>query len=193
MKKNVREKRYIEGIERAGSKEFVTLTNSDTGEIEYQFWREIRKKPSGRPPEKTRSPDFAKLYLRNWRDIVKKKKLATHEAGFFLFLVACFLDYESNFLVHPETGKNVSAREIAEYLDMDREHVREMLNRLHEKGVIAILSLGKGNPNHYVLNTNLVFRGQKIKNMAEHERFNDSPLELPLTVKYVERSKKEDG
>lgn len=190
---NVRERRYFEHVERHGTREIVTLTDYETGEIIHQFWRETKQRPTGRPPDRGRSPDFAKFYLRNWRDVVKKKKLATNEAGFFLFLVACFLDYESNFLVHPETGKNVSAREIAEYLDMDREHVREMLNRLHEKGVIAILSLGKGNPNHYVLNTNLVFRGQKIKNMAEHERFNDSPLELPLTVKYVERSKKEDG
>lgn len=177
--------------ERAGANEHVVISDAETGEIFDAFWRVRMKSPPGRPPEKARTPDFYKVYATNWRYLVRKKSLSLNEIGFF-FSLLMFLGYESNFLVHPKTGKNVSGREIAEELWMDVGYTLDLLKRLQEKGLLAAVTIGRGYPNHYILNTNVVFKGNRIKNMGEHERFIDSPLGLPVTVHYKER-KEGDG
>jgi len=188
--RNVTEITALVGRERVNGKEYVIIANRDTGEVLDEFWNTRTKKPLGRPPKKPKD-DFVKVYTRNWSYVVKKKKLSLNEAGFFFSLLA-FLDWESNFLVNPETGGNTSGREIAKVLGMDQDDVNEYMERLNKKGLVAIVKLGHGRPNHFILNTNLVFRGKHMKNLSEHERFNDSPLELPVVVKYTERSEKRD-
>ena len=188
---NVQKREVFVSSERTGSKEYITISDVETGEVIDAYWRERRNRPSGRPPDKAKSPDFYKVYSTNWKYILKKKNLSLNEIGFF-FSLLMFVEYESNFLVHPKTRKNVSCREIAEVLGMDKMNVNELLKRLQEKGLLAAVTIGRGYPNHYILNTNIVFKGNKIKNPSEHERFNDSPLELPIVVKYTERSEKRD-
>lgn len=188
MNKSISEAVYKVIKERIGTKEFVQLVNAETGEIEYALWNEQKKKPTGRPPERTKTPEFFKVYRTNWMDIVLKKRLTLAEIGFFMSLLV-FVDWESNFLVHPKTKENLSAREIADLLGIDHSNVLEYLSRLNKKGIIAILNVGgKGCPNHYLLNSNLVFRGIKAKDLNEIERFNkDCPYIPPVKVNYEPR------
>lgn len=188
---NVEKREVFVSREKAGTKEHVVITDVETGEIIDQFWTERRKKPSGRPPKKEYNLySFYKVYEINWKSLinrmVKRKGLSFNEIGFFVCLFV-FLDYESNFLVNPKTKKNLSGREIAEHLGVDHKFANEMLNRLREKGLLAVVATGKGNPNHYILNTNVVFKGNKIRNISEHDRFVGSTLGLPVDVIYEER------
>ncbi len=182
---NVRQRQVLIGHERVGTKEYVTITDSETGEIIDGFWRERREKPSGRPPERQRVR-FFKVYEKNWADIIDKKKLTFQEVGVFMTLLR-FIDWESNFLVHPKTGKNLSGREIAELLGVDKNRMNDYLNRLNDKGLLAIIKRGRGAPNHYILNTNVVFKGNMIREINEHNVFDSCAYEPVVRIKYKER------
>jgi hypothetical protein len=98
-----------------------------------------------------------------------------------------FLDWESNYLVHPRTGKNLSINEMAALLKTDRTALTEKLDKLQEKGLVAAVKTGKGYPSHYIINSHIMFKGNKIKDLNDHERFNkDCPYNPPVAVKYNE-------
>lgn len=167
------------------------IVNSDTGEVVSRKFIKESDLPSGRKPE-ARQPHFYKLYSTNWKDIVKKKHLTPYEAGVF-FMVLSFVGWESNFLVHPKTGQNLNCSQLADLLSIERKQLFDTMQTLNRKGLIAIVKCGDGNSNHYMLNSNVVFWGSKIKDTSEHSRFiKDCPLELPIELKYKERNNGDD-
>lgn len=180
--------------EKTGSKEYVEIVDAKTGELVGSFWKAYIKKPPGRPQAK--SPrvsrvQFCKVYTTNWNDIIDKKSLSLTEIGFFMSLMR-FVNWESNFLVHPRTKQNLNASSIAELLKIDRGSVFIYLERLNKKGMLCVVKCGDGYPNHYILNSNILFRGNKIKDMSEHRRFlEDCPYQPPVAIKYVEKFKAE--
>jgi hypothetical protein len=175
--------------ETRSGKTFTTITNLDTKEEIDSFWTEQRRNPSGRPPD-GKQPHFYKLYKTNWNEIVKRKHLQPYEAGVF-FMVLSFVGWESNFIIHPKTGANLNCSQLADLLDIERMQLANTMQALNRKGLIAIVKCGDGNSNHYMLNSNVVFWGSKIKDVSEHSRFiKDCPLELPIELKYKEREPK---
>lgn len=189
---SVVKKEVLIGSEKTPNKEFITITDIETGEILDQYWRERRKTPSGRPPgNEGKQPNFYRVYCTNWADIIDKKKLSFAEIGVLMSLMR-FVDWESNFLVHPYTRKNLSLQEIANLLKAERKNLIVHMESLHKKGLIAVLKCGgNGFPNHYILNTNVLFKGNKIKDINEHKRFTqDCAYEPPIKVKYKEREGK---
>lgn len=179
------EKKVMVSSERVNGKEFVQITDVETGEIIDQYWHSrTNNAKQGRTPKK---PEFFKVYRANWLDIVLKKKLTISETGFLMSLMA-FVDWESNFLVHPKTHKNLSCRNIADLLDIDKNQALEYMDKLNKKGLIAIVKFGEGYPNHYIINTNVLFRGSCIKDINEHDRFmRDCPYEPVTEIKYKQR------
>ena len=174
-------------IEHHGTKRFVRVIDIETGEVLSQHWDEQRKAPSGRPPDSAKKPHFYRVYCTNWADLIDKKRLTFVEVGVLMSLLR-FTDWESNFLVHPRTGKNLSASEIAGLLKTDRAGLMKHLEALHRKGLLAIVKCGgNGYANHYILNSHVVFKGSRMKDLNEHERFSkDCPYEPPLRVRYKE-------
>lgn len=179
------QKNVIVSSERVNGKEFIQITDTDTGEVIDQYWHNRSNKPTHGYTGK--KPDFFKVYRTNWLDIVLKKKLEIDEIGFLMAIMA-FIDWESNFLVHPKTRKNLSCRNIADLLRIDKNYTLECMNKLNKKGLIAVVKFGDGYPNHYIVNTNVLFRGSKIKDMNEYNRFaQDCPYQPVVDVKYKQR------
>jgi len=185
---SVTKKEVLVGSEKTPNKEFITITDIETGEILDQFWRERRKKPSGRPPDGGKQPNFYRVYCTNWADVIDRKRLTFSEIGVLMSLMR-FVDWESNFLIHPITRQNLSCQEIAKLLNTERNRLNEHMEVLHKKGLLAIVKCGgNGFPNHYILNTNILFKGNRIKDVNEHKRFiKDCAYEPPVKVKYKER------
>jgi len=172
------------GTEKTGNKEHVTITDIETGEIINSFWRERRKAPSGRPAE-GKKPHFYRVYCSNWNDIIDKKRLSFAEIGVLMSLMR-FVDWESNFLIHPRTGNNLNASEIAKLLKKDRGSLDEHIKRLYDKGLVSIVKCGgSGYENHYILNSHILFKGNKMKDLNEHQRFSkDCPYQPPVPIRY---------
>lgn len=180
----VRKEVYI-GREKTGSKEYVTITDVETGDLIDGFWRVRRTQKQMEHAHKIRAR-FIKLYEKNWTDIVRRKRLDPYDTGIFVMLT-CFMDWESNYLVHPDTRHNLSCSELADLLGVSRTHLHECLERLNAKGLVAIVKRGTGAPNHYLLNTNVVFKGSKIKDINEHQVFEKCAYEPAERIKYRER------
>lgn len=190
--KSVQEKRVVIGKERAGKREFVTVTDAETDEPIGSFWREDRRSPSGRPPGRTNAR-FTKIYDSNLAYLVDKKCLTNTEFG-VLFKILRFLDWESNYLVHPETGENMSGAELARWLQEDRSDFVETLERLNKKGLLSIVKRGgPGYANHFILNTNLLFRGNHIRDIRQTDHFRGDACQFkaPVTIRHKERPKTE--
>ncbi len=187
----IQKKEVIISTEQVGANERIHITDAETGEIIDQFWRERRSGLSGRPSEKKKRPHFMKLYRTNWRDIVKKKRLHPYEAGVF-FMCLAFVGWESNFLIHPKTGKNLSCSGLAELIGVHRNQLQPTMESLNRKGLVAVVKTGHGQANHYLLNSNVVFWGSHVKDTSEHDIFGqDCPYSPPVELKYHER--KRDG
>lgn len=181
----VEEKSVVVSTERVSGKEFVSIVDKSTGEVIDQYWHNRSNSP--KTGYTGRKPEFYKVYKTNWQDIVLKKKLDISEIGFLMSVMA-FVDWESNFLVHPKTRANLSCRDIAELLNMSPNHTKDYMDRLNSKGLIAIVKCGQGYPNHYIINTNILFRGNKMKDINEHNRFmQDCPYTPPVDIKYKQR------
>lgn len=181
----VEEKSVVVSSERVKGKEFISIVDKDTGEIIDQYWHNRSNSPNR--GYTGRKPEFYKVYRTNWQDIIMKKRLTLNEVGFLMSVMA-FAGWESNFLVHPKTGVNLSCRDIAELLHMTAEEVSDYMERLTSKGLIAVVKCGQGYPNHYIINTNVLFRGSKMKDLNEHNRFTqDCPYAAPVEIKYKQR------
>jgi hypothetical protein len=173
-----------------GAKELTRIIDLETGEIINEYWNSRTKSPLGRPAGSTgKGPHFYRVYCSNWADIIDKKRLSFIEIGVLMSLMR-FVDWESNFLVHPVTGKNLNASELAKLLKTSDSHLPTYLDALHKKGLLSVVKCGgNGYPNHYILNSHILFKGNKMKDLNEHERFNkDCPYQPPATVKYRERA-----
>lgn len=168
----------------------TNVYDAETGERYGGRWEGQLRRTPGRPRGKTErddKPEFFRVYCANWADIVDKKKLSFVEAGVFMSLLR-FVDWQSNWLVHPKTNRNLNASEIAGLLKTDRSSISDHLKRLHDKGMIAAVSTGKGGENHYLLNSHLVFKGKRIQNVNEHDRFckDNHPYRPARPIKYTE-------
>jgi len=187
LKKNIVKREVYIGKEKAGAKEYQVITDVKTGEVLSEHWIEKRKKPSGRPPG-GKKHSFYRVYCKNWSDIIDRKHLTLTEVGVLMSLMR-FVDWESNFLVHPRTGRNANASELAQMLKIDRADLLKYLDRLHTKGMLSVVKIGgNGYPNHYILNSHILFKGNKMKDINEHYRFDkDCPYEPPSPIKYKQR------
>ena len=64
--KNVKQRNVIVSSAKAGSKEFFTITDIETGEILSQYWQQT-KSGEYRPPPNGKQPNFYKVYATNWQ------------------------------------------------------------------------------------------------------------------------------
>lgn len=174
-----------------GKKTITRVIDAMSGEIISVTHTEQKQgEPQNR--SKLKQAYFYKLYATNWQDIVKKKRLTFTEIGLFMSLVA-FLDWESQFLIDPYTGKNLSCSKIATILSTDRAHVSEIMDRLCDKGLISKVMRGSGCSCHFMLNSNVVHFGKYMKDLRHVEVFKDCKYNAPTDVKYSQPpSKKTD-
>ncbi|MFX4303010.1 hypothetical protein ACOJUR_12260 [Alicyclobacillus tolerans] len=184
---NVRKRHVIESVERAGNSEFHTLRDADTDEVIDQFWMRRQSKPSGRPAPRQKN-SFKKVYDANFDYLVDKGILSNAEFGVFMKLMR-FLDWESNYLIHPINGSNMTGSQIAKWINMDTHDLLEYMNRLNAKGLIMIVKRGgNGYANHYIYNVDIAFRGNKIKDIRQVDHFRgECPFHSPKKVKYKPR------
>lgn len=185
---SVSEKTVFISSEKSGSREFVTVTDKETGEVISQYWKQT-KSGGYTPPVQGKQPNFYKLYATNWQDIIQKKRLSFNEVGLFVSLLS-FLDWESPYVVHPETGKPLSCYAIAKLLQCDRKHIETILERLCDKGMVAKVNRGYGYSCHYMLNSNVVHFGKYMRDLNDHNNFSNCPYKPPVEVKYRESKKK---
>jgi len=190
MEKRVKAERkeVIFTSEMVGDNEHIFVTEPDTGELIKDYWRLSRDNLPKRPAPKTKNPHFKKLYATNLQDIIRKKKLTPYEAGVFLMCIA-FVGWESNFLVHPDTNNNLTCGDLSKLTGINQEQLRRTLEDLNAKGMVSIVKNGKGVASQYMLNSNIVFWGQKMKDVSEHDVFRDCTYEPPVKVQYKEREK----
>lgn len=167
------------------------IIDAETGEILHkqqrrQVW--LQKDESlvkfKRTQQKT-NVQFFMLYRTNWHDIILKKRLSFSEIGVLTSLLA-FIDWQSNFLVHPATKTLLNESTLAELLECEKKNLREHIARLNAKGLIAIVKSGAGYPNKYILNSNIAFFGRKMKDINEHKIFNDVAYVPKTPIKYEE-------
>lgn len=180
-----KETTVIIGEEPAGNgKTYRTIVDKDTGELIKGYWIEEKDTPTGRPPGKR--AHFLKFYRTNWLDIVLKKHLTPYETGVFSLLLA-FLDWQSPYIVHPNTGKNLNESELADLLKIDRAQLNTTIQVLCDKGMLKKVCGGKGRPNHFMINTNVAFYGNTIKDINDHITFvKDCVYKPTLEIKYKE-------
>lgn len=172
-------------------KKHVIITDAETGEVIKEYWTEDTDNPGGRPAG-GKKVHFMKLYKTNWLDIVMNKRLTPYETGIFSMLFA-FLDWQSPYIVHPKTHKNLNESELAELLQVDRAQLNVTLQSLCDKGMIKKVYGGCGRPNHFVLNTNVIFHGNSIKDANDHMTFIKDCSYKPLwrsNIKLLKRSRK---
>lgn len=168
-----------------GDDEHVFITDVESGELIKHYWRKAMDRLPGRP-KGGKKPHFLKLYHTNLQDIVRRKHLKPYMAGVF-FMAMAFVGWESNFLVHPDTGKNLTCSSLAKLIGINPDVLRGTLEQLNEKGLISIVKNGNGYSNNYMLNSNVVFWGQKIKDKSEHDAFSACNYKPPVKLKYEER------
>ena len=173
---------------RSGSKEFVEIKDAETDQIINQHW-EISKQGKYNGHQKGDGTRFFKVYATNWRDVVAKKRLSLVETGLFFSLLS-FLDWESPYLLHPDTHKLLSGSGIAHLIGHDRKHVDEILCRLVEKGMLAKVNCGIGHSCAYMLNSNLVHFGKYMKDLNDHYNFEKCSYEPVIKTMYHEQPKK---
>lgn len=175
-----------------GNKRYIL--DEETGEVLHEhtkteLWLQsgesaIKVKP-GRKRDKANSPEFIKLYRTNIIDIITAKKLSMVERGVFLSMLI-FIDWQSNYLVHPETKKVLNDSSLSRLIGYDRKALAEAAKSLNDKGLIIILKNGTGRGNSYMVNTNVVFNGRKIKDINEHKAFDNLSYTPRIKVKYHE-------
>lgn len=142
----------------------------------------------GCPPMKSKSSAyFIKLYKTNLMQIAsekaKEKKLDLNEAG-LLFMLLSISGWQTPYIVHPETKKNMSCSAIANFLELDRKNVHNLLERLISKGMLSKVVNGNGRANHYMINPNIAFWGKTIDDTNHLDVFKDGLYEPEIYIKY---------
>ena len=189
-----KERRIKEFVEKVGSAWKHEIVDLDTSEVLHLWWESHSSQSPGekrkyvRDGSNNRAVGFYKVYYENWAEIIDRKQLSFQEIGILMSLMR-FVNWESNYLVHPKTCKNLNLSDLARMLKASRSDLGDYIDRLHKKGLLSKVSTGgPGFPNHYILNSHIVFRGNKIKDMSEHNRFNqDCPYDPKKGINYKER------
>ena len=177
-----------------GNKRYVI--DEETGEVLHEHTRAeiwlqpgetaVKVKP-GRKRDKPSNPEFIKLYRTNIIDIITAKRLSMVERGVF-FSMLVFVDWQSNYLVHPETKRVLNDSSLSRLIGYERNALAEIAKKLNDKGLIIILKNGIGRGNSYMINTNIVFNGRKIKDINEHRAFDNLSYAPRIKVKYQEET-----
>lgn len=139
--------------------------------------------------EKGRQPWFFRIYRTNWMDLILRKRLSIHELGVLVALMT-FLDWESNYLVHPKTKELLSLNKLAELLQTNRDQLDKTIKSLNDKGLVAITSKGKGRGKAFQLNSHVLFYGEKFRDLNEHKVFDDCAYEPVVDKRYKQRETK---
>ncbi len=184
-------KEVIVDYKKSGSTTHQVITDAETGEVLDQKWITDNK---GKPGKKeNRGAYFVKLYKTNLIQIVsqkaKEKKLDLNEAG-LLFMLLALTGWQTPYIVHPETKKNMSCSEIADFLHLDRKNVGNLLDRLVNKGMVSKVVNGNGRANNYMINTNVAFWGKTINDTNHLDVFKNCPYIPDVTIKYRKTPKK---
>jgi hypothetical protein len=129
--------------------------------------------------------DFIKLYRENIIDVIRKKELSSGAFG-VLFLCVTFVDWQSNFLVHPDTRTPLSISGLEALTGFTRKTLSENLETLKQYGFISLLSRGNGRSPHILLNTNLAFRGKRINDINQVKHSNATSYAPSKIIKYKE-------
>ena len=184
-------KEVIVDYKKSGNTIHQVITDAETGEVLDQKWITDNK---GKPGKKeNRGAYFVKLYKTNLIQIVsqkaKEKKLDLNEAG-LLFMLLALAGWQTPYIVHPETKKNMSCSEIADFLHLDRKNVGNLLDRLVNKGMVSKVVNGNGRANNYMINTNVAFWGKTINDTNHLDVFKNCPYIPDVTIKYRKTPKK---
>lgn len=134
-----------------------------------------------------KEPYFYRVYRANWDDIVRKKRLTMTERGVLVSLMTC-LSWESNYLVHPDTGEILNQTQLAKVLRVDRPSLSDALDRLQSKGLVATVDRGNGREKAYQLNSHVLYYGRLIRDINEHKIFDDSAYEPVVRKNYRQRT-----
>ena len=186
---NVKEREVLISDERADNKTYRTIVDRETGEVLSQRWIIEQDKKPGRP-QGGKKAHFYKIYVTNWDDIVRKKKLDFTEIGFLCSLLS-FLGWQTAYLVHPDTEENLTESKIAELLKCNRGHLHTLIERLVKKGLVAKVVNGSGKGNHFMINTNIFFFGSTIDDIRMHNTFGAAcEHKPPVSIKYKQTEKK---
>jgi hypothetical protein len=171
--------------EQVGNKFFVQYINRDTGEVMDSHWEEHAKAPRGKPTPEGRKPYFIKWYRTNWQGIVRSRMLTPYEAGIYSMMVA-FLDWESCFVIHPDTNKPFNESSFASFLGMSQSQMHETVHSLRQKGLISRLQGKDGLPANLLINPNVSFWGSRMKDTRHQQHFTGETCEYKpqVTVKY---------
>lgn len=184
-------KEVIVDYKKSGNTTHQVITDAETGEVLDQKWITDNK---GKPGKKeNKGAYFVKLYKTNLIQIVsqkaKEKKLDLNEAG-LLFMLLALTGWQTPYIVHPETKKNMSCSEIADFLHLDRKNVGNLLDRLVNKGMVSKVVNGNGRANNYMINTNVAFWGKTINDTNHLDVFKNCPYIPDVTIKYRKTPKK---
>lgn len=177
---NVEVKKVFISKEISGNSTYETISDFETGEIYNQKWLVGYHKEPGR--RKT-SAYFIKLYRTNLMQIAKDKKLDLNEAG-LLFMLLSIIGWQTPYIINPDTKKNMSCSDIADYLGLERKYTGSLLDRLVDKGMIGKVVNGKGRANSYMINTNVSFWGKTIDDTNHLDVFANCSYEPEVYIKY---------
>lgn len=184
MDKMQKKEVYI-GYEVSGNSTLRVITDIETGEIIDQTWIHETKGKPGRKENK--GAYFVKLYRTNLMQMAteksKEKKLDLNEAGLFFMLIS-ISGWQTPYIVHPVTKKNMSCSSIADFLSLDRKNVHNLMERLISKGMLSKVMNGNGRANHYMINPNVAFWGKTIDDTNHLDVFRDCPYEPEIYIKY---------
>jgi biotin operon repressor len=136
--------------------------------------------------ERKNQPWFFRIYRTNWMDLILKKRLTTNEIGVLVSLMT-FLDWESNYLVHPKTRELLSMNRLAELLRVDRKQLDKTVQSLKDKGLVAITDTGRGRGKKVQLNSHVLYFGEKIRDINEHKVFDDVNYKPVVRKTYRQR------
>lgn len=180
---NIKKREVIISKERAGKSTYEVITDAETGEILHEGWLTESKNKPGAGNKLDKSAYFIKLYRTNIIQIAKEKRLDLVEAGLFLLLFS-IAGWQTPYIINPATCKNMSCSEIADYFNMDRKYIQELLDRLVSKGMLSKVLNGNGRANHYMINPNVAFYGKTIDDLNHLEVFKTCPYEPKVYIKY---------
>mgnify|MGYP000880608263 CR=1 FL=1 len=188
-KKDINRNVIIRDYIAQSGKMYRQIIDADTGEVIKEYWISETDKAPGRPRGGKRA-HFIKLYTTNWQDIALNKRLTPYEAGIFALLMAC-VDWQSPYIVNPKTGKNMSESEIASTLHISRSQLHDTIQCLVDKGLVAKVNKGAGRESHFMLNTNVCFNGNTIRDINDHVVFaKDCAYKPSVDIKYRETQSK---
>lgn len=115
---------------------------------------------------------YLRIFKTNLLDIVKNQRLKVSEIGILTSMMA-FADWNTNRVVHPDSGNTLSVSELARLLGMDRGNLGQAVRALAEKGVILIQQNPEANEKYIVINAQIAHFGKFLSNMEEHQQMWD--------------------